>query len=88
MKIKALGASGSGAYGHKSPAFLVDELLLLDAGTVAGELSIREENLLRYILLTHAHLDHLKGIPFLLENLASRETVAPITIAGGKEILG
>jgi len=88
MMIKVLGAAGSEVPGHNSPAFLVDGKLLLDAGTVAKALNIREERGLRCILLTHAHLDHIKGIPFLLDNLVSRGAGTTITIMGGKEVLG
>ena len=88
MMIKVLGAAGSEVPGHNSPAFLVDGRLLLDAGTVANALNIREERSLRCILLTHAHLDHIKGIPFLLDNLVSRGTRTAITVLGGKEVLG
>ena len=88
MKIKALGVSGSGGSRHNSSAFLVDGLLLLDAGTVVGELSVKEENRIRYILLSHAHLDHAKGIPFLLTSRIGSGTGVPINILGGKEVLG
>jgi len=88
MRIKALGVSGSGGSRHNSSAFLVDGLFLLDAGTVVGELSAKEENRIRYILLTHAHLDHIKGLPFLLGSRAGSGTGVPITVMGGKEVLG
>ena len=88
MMIKVLGAAGSEVPGHESPAFLIDGKMLLDAGTVATALNIREERGLRCILLTHAHLDHIKGIPFLLDNLVSRGTGNTITVLGGKEVLG
>lgn len=88
MMIKVLGAAGSEVPGHNSPAFLVDGKMLLDAGTVAKALNIREERALRCILLTHAHLDHIKGIPFLLDNLVSRGSGTTITVMGGKEVLG
>ena len=88
MMIKVLGAAGSEVPGHESPAFLIDGKMLLDAGTVATALNIREERGLRWILLTHAHLDHIKGIPFLLDNLVSRGTGNTITVLGGKEVLG
>lgn len=87
MMIKVLGSAGSEAPGHDSPAFLVDGKLLLDAGTVAKALNIREERDLRCILLTHAHLDHVKGIPFLLDNRASRGSGTAITVMSGKEVL-
>ena len=88
MKIRVLGASGSGASGYKSSALLLDGFMLLDAGTAAGELSVREEERLRYTLLTHAHMDHVKGLLFLLENRAGREYTAPLAVMSGKEILG
>ncbi|MBP2678344.1 MAG: beta-lactamase domain protein [Deltaproteobacteria bacterium] len=88
MIIKVLGAAGSEVPGHNCPAFLVDETFLLDAGTVALALNIREERTLRWILLSHAHLDHIKGIPFLLDNLVSRSTGNTVTVLGGKDVLG
>jgi ribonuclease BN (tRNA processing enzyme) len=88
MIIKVLGAAGSEVPGHNCPAFLVDEKFLLDAGTVALALNIREERTLRWILLSHVHLDHIKGIPFLLDNLVSRSTGNTITVIGGKEVIG
>src|SRR5512139_1056641 len=61
--------------------------MLLDAGTIALSLNIREEHSLGWILLTHAHLDHIKGIPFLLDNLVTRSTGNTITVLGGKDVL-
>lgn len=87
MKIKVLGASGSEVPGHSCPAFLVDGKILLDAGTIAVSLNIREEHSLQHIFLTHAHFDHIKGIPFLLDNLVIRNTGNLITILSGKDVL-
>jgi cAMP phosphodiesterase len=87
LKIKVLGASGSEVPGHSCPAFLVDGKILLDAGTVAVSLNIREEHSLQHIFLTHAHFDHIKGIPFLLDNLVIRNTGNTITVLSGKDVL-
>ena len=87
MKIKVLGASGSEVPGHNCPAFLIDGRILLDAGTIANSLNIREEHSLQNIFLTHAHLDHIKGIPFLLDNLVTRSTGNTITVMSGKDVL-
>jgi ribonuclease BN (tRNA processing enzyme) len=88
MVIKVLGAAGSEVPGHDSPAFLVDGTLLLDAGTVARALEPGEEAPLRHILLTHAHLDHIKGIPFLVDNRVSTGTDDAVTVLGAREVLG
>jgi phosphoribosyl 1,2-cyclic phosphodiesterase len=74
MRIKVLGASGSEVPGHNCPAFLVDGTFLLDAGTIVLSLTIREQTGIRQILFTHAHFDHIKGIPFLVDNLVLRCT--------------
>ena len=87
MKIKVLGASGSEVPGRGCPAFLVDESILLDAGTIGLALNTREENNLKHILLTHAHLDHIKGIPFLLDNLNIRQTGKTVTVLSGEEVI-
>lgn len=87
MRIKVLGASGSEVPGHNCPAFLVDGTFLLDAGTIGLSLNVREEDNLRQILLTHAHFDHIKGIPFLLDNLVIRNTGNTITVLSGKEVI-
>ena len=87
MKIKVLGASGSEVPGRNCPAFLIDGTVLLDAGTIGLALNIREEQNLKQILLTHAHFDHIKGIPFLLDNLVVRETGTTVTVMSGKDVI-
>jgi len=82
-----LGAAGSEVPGHSCPAFLIDGTILLDAGTIAPALNISEEQRLGWILLTHVHFDHIKGMPFLLDNLVTRGTGTTITVLGAKEVL-
>ncbi len=69
MKLRILGASGAEFPGSRLPAFLIDDVLLLDAGTVGSVLTAKEQWKIRNILLTHAHLDHIKGLPFLADNI-------------------
>lgn len=87
LKVKVLGASGSEVAGHFCPAFSVDGKILLDAGTIGLSLHIDEEQEIRYILLSHAHFDHIKGIPFLLDHLVRRATGRTVTVMGAHEAL-
>jgi ribonuclease BN (tRNA processing enzyme) len=87
MKIRILGSSGSEVAGHNAPAFLVDEESLLDAGTIGLSLNIREEQKLQRIILTHAHFDHIKGIPFMLDNLFTRGRINAITVFSGSDVI-
>ena len=84
MRIKVLGSAGSEVPGHNCPAFLIDGKILLDGGTIALSLNIREEHSLGWILLTHAHLDHIKGIPFLLDNLVTGAPGTPSPSPAGR----
>lgn len=87
MKIKVLGASGSEIPGHNLPAFLIDGVMLLDAGTIGLSLTNDEQWKIRNILVTHAHLDHIKGIPFLLDNCVVKRKRHSITVMSGRDVL-
>ena len=87
MHIKVLGSSGSEVAGHRSPAFLVDGESLLDAGTIGLSMNIREEQRIRRIILTHAHFDHIKGIPFMIDNLVTRGTGNTVTVISAREVI-
>ena len=69
MKLRILGCSGAELPGHQLSGFLIDDSLLLDAGTVGAVLQEAEQWLIRDILVTHPHLDHICGIPLLADNI-------------------
>ena len=69
MKLKVLGSSGEDFGRYNLPAFLVDGCLLLDAGTIGLAIKDVEQWKICCILITHAHLDHIKGIPFFADYL-------------------
>lgn len=69
VKIKVLGCSGAEFPGHNTPGFLLDDEILFDAGSLTNVLDGKRQWKIRNIFITHAHLDHIKGIPFLADNL-------------------
>lgn len=87
MKIRVLGASGSEMPGYNLPAFLIDNKILMDAGTIGLSLNDNEQWRIKHILLTHAHIDHIKGIPFFLDNLIIKNKRHTVTIISGREVL-
>lgn len=68
MKIHVLGGHGGMAKGFATTSFLVDDTLLIDAGGVAGAISIEEQSRIENILITHCHLDHIKDLAFICDN--------------------
>lgn len=69
MKFNILGCSGSALPGYRLTSFLINDTLLIDAGSVTSSLGIEEQSRITDILVTHAHLDHIKDILFLADNL-------------------
>jgi len=67
MNIRVLGCSGAIAAGYKTTAFLLDEDVLIDAGTGVGDLPLDALAAVDHILLSHSHLDHVLGIPLLAD---------------------
>jgi ribonuclease BN (tRNA processing enzyme) len=69
MKIKVLGCSGAEFPRHNLPGFLLDKRILFDAGSITNVLDKKSQLKIDNIFITHAHLDHVKGIPFLADNI-------------------
>jgi len=67
MKISVLGCSGAIAAGYKTTAFLLDDDVLIDAGTGVGDLPLAELARIDHILISHSHLDHILAIPLLAD---------------------
>ncbi len=65
MDIRVLGSSGGVGTGKGTTSLLVDDDILIDAGTGVAQLSIDELSRLRHIFLTHSHLDHIAYLPLL-----------------------
>lgn len=71
MKIRVLGCSGAIAKDCRTTSFLVDEDLLVDAGTGVGDLTLPEMAAINDVLITHSHLDHIANLPLMIDSVAS-----------------
>jgi ribonuclease BN (tRNA processing enzyme) len=80
MKINVIGCSGAEFPGHNAPAFLLDEEILFDAGSLTSTLNEKAQMKIRNIFITHAHLDHIRSIPFLADNIVVGKKHTKITL--------
>lgn len=69
MRIKVLGCSGGVGPGLRTTSVLIDDELLIDAGTGVGDLALSQMRRIRHVVLTHSHLDHVCGLAFMADNL-------------------
>ena len=80
MQIRVLGCSGSIAAGCRTTAFLLDDDVLIDAGTGVGDLTLDELARIDHILLSHSHLDHVLGVPLLADSVMRRRIGRPAIV--------
>lgn len=76
MKFHVLGCSGGQLPGYRLSSFLIDGSLLIDAGSTTAVLSLKEQQKIKDVLITHIHLDHVMALGTLADNLYSKCTVS------------
>jgi ribonuclease BN (tRNA processing enzyme) len=86
VKIRVLGCSGGIGGSLRTTSFLIDDDILLDAGTGVGDLSLEALAKVDHIFVTHSHLDHVTSIPFLVDTVCWMRG-SPIVVYGIKEVL-
>jgi len=72
MRIRVLGCYGGEQVGFRLTSFMVNDTILLDAGSPASVLSLDEQHDIRHICISHTHLDHIKDIAFMADNRSVR----------------
>ena len=87
MRIRILGCSGGIGAGSRTSAMLIDDDVLLDAGTGIGDLALNDLRSIRHVFLTHAHLDHIAGLPMLVDCTFEEDVETPVTVYGRPETL-
>jgi ribonuclease BN (tRNA processing enzyme) len=68
MEVRILGAHHSESKTTRLVSMVIDDVLALDAGSLTSGLSLREQEKVKSILLTHYHYDHIRDIPAIALN--------------------
>ena len=87
MRIRILGCSGGIGGGSRTSSILVDGDVLIDAGTGIGDMSLYDLDRIRHVFLTHAHLDHIAGLPMLIDSIFDENFEVPLTVYARQETL-
>jgi ribonuclease BN (tRNA processing enzyme) len=69
MRMHVLGCFGGEALGCRLTSLLIDDKLLLDAGSVTSGLTIDAQADIDHILITHVHISHIVDLAYLADNL-------------------
>lgn len=81
MKLRILGCSGGVSAGLKTTSMLLDNDVLIDAGTGVGDLSFEDMINVDHVFLTHSHLDHICFIPFIVDTVGHKRS-SPLIVHG------
>lgn len=87
MKLRVLGCSGAEFPGHSPSAFVIDDCLLMDAGTVGSVLDEAGQWRIDNILVTHPHLDHIRSIPLLADNFVVSGISKTVDVISTAEVI-
>jgi ribonuclease BN (tRNA processing enzyme) len=71
MRLRVLGCSGGIGARARTTSFLVDEDILIDAGTGVEDLSVAELAAIDHVFLTHSHLDHIAALPLVVDSVGA-----------------
>ncbi len=94
MRVKVLGCYGADFFEKKNgkairynpSGFLINKSVALDAGTLCGALTLPELTQIKYVFISHAHLDHIQSLPFLAEILFGK-VQHPVVIVSIAEVI-
>ncbi len=73
MKLRLLPSTfesdGSASSRQHYSCFVIDGCVAMDAGSLANGVNAVERERIRDVVLTHAHLDHIAGLPLFIDDL-------------------
>ncbi len=80
-----VGESSADQYQY-STSVLINDTVVIDAGSIGFHGSAQEQARIRHILLSHSHIDHVGSLPIFVENAfeAGRQCV---TVHGNSHVL-
>lgn len=86
MELRVLGCSGGIGADLRTTSLLLGEHVLIDAGTGMCDLQLAQLAKIRHIFVTHSHLDHVAGIPLLVDTIFDT-LESPLTVHARRETL-
>ncbi len=84
MRVRVLGCHGGETPRHRTTCFLIDDRITIDAGAVCRSLSLDEQVTIDHMLISHSHMDHVKDLALLADQVIGRRS-RPVTLHCGPE---
>jgi 3',5'-cyclic-nucleotide phosphodiesterase len=68
LDLHVIGCHGGETPSHRTSAFVVDDRIAIDAGSLTSGLELKAQCALEAVLVSHAHLDHVRDLATIADN--------------------
>jgi 3',5'-cyclic-nucleotide phosphodiesterase len=86
VDLRVIGCHGGETPRHRTSAFVIDDRLGIDAGSITSGMELKAQCALEAVLVSHAHLDHIRDLATVADNRA-QNGCKPLVIAGTKQTI-
>jgi len=86
VDLRVIGCHGGETPRHRTSAFVVDDRVAIDAGSLTSGLEIDKQCALEAVLASHAHLDHVRDLATTVDN-RNQNGAPPLVVAGTKQTI-
>jgi 3',5'-cyclic-nucleotide phosphodiesterase len=87
VDLRVIGCHGGETPKHRTSAFVVDDRIAIDAGSLTSGMELKAQCALDAVLVSHAHLDHVRDLATIADN-RSQNGSAALVVAGTKQTIG
>ena len=68
MELRIIGCHGGETPKHRTSAFVLDDRIAIDAGSLTSGMELKAQCALEAVLVSHAHLDHVRDLATIADN--------------------
>ena len=68
MELRVIGCHGGETPKHRTSAFVLDDRIAIDAGSLTSGLDLKAQAELEAVLVSHPHLDHIRDLATIADN--------------------
>jgi cAMP phosphodiesterase len=86
VDLRVIGCHGGETPKHRTSAFVVDDRLAIDAGSLTSGMELKAQCALEAVLVSHAHLDHVRDLATIADN-RNQNDAEPLVIAATRPTL-
>jgi len=86
VELRIIGCHGGETPKHRTSAFVIDDRIAIDAGSLTSGVELAGQCKLEAVLVSHAHLDHVRDLATIADN-RNQNGAPSLVIAGTKQTL-